>query len=115
MRLNYRRRLRALEARIPPRPTTNVRLLFVMGKVDAEQKRKRGERVVRDYCVCHSMWFARDRITTDRHDNGYRCGNAEDLLTLARPRGRPKNPDNSLGCWRQALGGTMADNLPPLG
>ncbi len=78
------------------------------GSVTNEQRAElaRGERVVRDWCACGGLLYARDRITTDPDDRGQRCGNRDEL---PREEGQPPRSGESDGagdqpvCWLDRL------------
>ena len=82
MRSDLLRRIRRLElkARTAQQYRWPVKLYYTYGTIDEEQQAALGpgERVVKDWCSCQSMFFVRARITMDPDDVGQRCGNPED-------------------------------------
>jgi hypothetical protein len=80
-----------------------VKLVFMCGKIDAEQRAALGpgERVVRDWCACSSMLYARDRITIDPDDMGQRCGNRDELPKEGQPppSGESDGSVDKQVCW----------------
>ena len=101
MRSDLLRRIRRLEGHTTQHKWP-VKLYYICGKIDDEQRAALapGERVVRDWCACRNMLWARDRITMDPDDVGQRCGNRDDL---PEDEGQPPRSGESDGdqqvCW----------------
>jgi hypothetical protein len=106
MRSDLVRRIRRLEARTAQHRWP-VKLVFLCGKIDAEQRAALGpgERVARDWCACGNMLWARDRITTDPDDAGQRCGNRDEWPDDEGQPPRSGESDGSVDqqvCWLKA-------------
>jgi|SRR5450631_394039 hypothetical protein len=117
MRSDLLRRIRRLEAN-EPLHRGPVNLYYTCGTIDDEQRAALapGERVVKDWCTCQSMFFVRERITTDPDDVGQRCGNRKDWPDEEgdSPRsGESDGANNQQACWQDKFTKELQNTVRP--